>query len=1007
MSSQKKFKVKAIEYLGEKYIYTSPENLANKIKVSKSTAERLIKDYKNKKTDRYITFGNSDIVKINLKKPLIAQQFSLPMTNNKLITGGSSVGSKVIIGGVSSTPVNLNIYVRFSFMISVDVEIRTTNFTGIFKPNQITDEWIKNKIQDEYLNDIDFTTSDLKILDVKIVSKYSDQEFDFKNMKLFFNNDRVLNLDAIFSNITYNKTDEDCVVDFLKRQYPSKSKKKIESVRTIDDIQNWSSSNNINLNIYDISKNVICTNHVTGKNKFKNLNILAFNNHLYPIDGKTLKNTQSKKIELVYVENVFDKFVEIIKDHILPTDIRFGRDNIKSFVVDNIRYFENDEYERCMEILALFIDDEEELEKTMYPSITLGNIGHHISKIFEDTKSYNSFLPNSNKFVKGGYNYHNKEIEDIDLQTIDKNKSYTNSLRTLPYLLKTDIRHNKHVKFGYLFDCNDIVNDNLYIAKPKYSSILLPVTSVYTGYFLRMCLREELEFQILEELECDRMDNVYKLMIDKLNELVQTKLMTDLEFKTIMNIFIGRFESSNHHHIGYEYEKFCNADEGSRSSGHKIPININTKRIFTYNGETCSINGTPTHYIIQKQKDQFKLYNKKPIAIQIKDNARLAVYEQMKRMNINLSHIKQIKTDSITFVNKDDKFREFINKDLDGWKEEDFKSIQNKSYVDKMVSFEYEHEINKNVIYDCYAGAGKTTLILDYIIPKMNDDYIVLTPSHASITDYRKAGKNCKVIQTYYFGCELPKAKNIIVDEIGMVDKLGWDFIFKCHLLGKRIICFGDTKQLKPVSGNICNKPLFLDMIFSHQQTINTNYRNNFTKRYYDKLISSRDPEFLSNCVSEHSTPWEKSDVIICYRNLIVDKYNTLKSELLGFNSVKDVGAKIRCVKNHKSLTQHGIYNNFVYTVHDRTDTSITLFDGFEYIEISLTHKLLFCKYFQFAYATTLYGIQGQTINSYHFPLEDEKFINGRSAYTTISRLKQKLEQPQIDKNIKNQFYRK
>ena len=139
MSSQKKVKIKTIEYLGAKYNYISPENLATKIKVSKSTAERLIKDYKNKNTDRYITFGNSDIVKINLKKPLIAQQFELPMTNNKLITGGKSQTSKVFTKGVKGVPVRISIFVKFKFKISKDIRTATHSIGTIIDPSKIND----------------------------------------------------------------------------------------------------------------------------------------------------------------------------------------------------------------------------------------------------------------------------------------------------------------------------------------------------------------------------------------------------------------------------------------------------------------------------------------------------------------------------------------------------------------------------------------------------------------------------------------------------------------------------------------------------------------------------------------------------------------------------------------------------------------------------------------------------------------------------------------------------
>ena len=107
--------------------------------MSKSTAERLIKDYKNKKTERYISFGNSDIVKINLKKPLIAQQFELPITNNRLITGGSTKTSKVFTKGVKGIPVRISIFVKFKFKIRKDNKTATHRVGTIIDPSKIND----------------------------------------------------------------------------------------------------------------------------------------------------------------------------------------------------------------------------------------------------------------------------------------------------------------------------------------------------------------------------------------------------------------------------------------------------------------------------------------------------------------------------------------------------------------------------------------------------------------------------------------------------------------------------------------------------------------------------------------------------------------------------------------------------------------------------------------------------------------------------------------------------
>ena len=112
----------------------------------------------------------------------------------------------------------------------------------------------------------------------------------------------------------------------------------------------------------------------------------------------------------------------------------------------------------------------------------------------------------------------------------------------------------------------------------------------------------------------------------------------------------------------------------------------------------------------------------------------------------------------------------------------------------------------------CYAGCGKTYKIVNEIIPKLNDDYIVVSPSHSTLKEYKRLGLNAKVIQYYQFKCSIPEETNIIVDEFGMVGKGGLDMIYKCYLKGKRIWAYGDFSQLKSVEGHIYDKPLWLDL---------------------------------------------------------------------------------------------------------------------------------------------------------------------------------------------------
>jgi len=79
------------------------------------------------------------------------------------------------------------------------------------------------------------------------------------------------------------------------------------------------------------------------------------------------------------------------------------------------------------------------------------------------------------------------------------------------------------------------------------------------------------------------------------------------------------------------------------------------------------------------------------------------------------------------------------------------------------------------------------------------------------------------------------------------------------------------------------------------------------------------------------------------------------------------------------------IYNNFYYTIKDVDEDEIILFDDVD--EIKINKKELEDN-FELGYCRTLYNIQGESIKSFYFVLDDIRFIDGRALYTLISRLK-------------------
>ena len=431
---------------------------------------------------------------------------------------------------------------------------------------------------------------------------------------------------------------------------------------------------------------------------------------------------------------------------------------------------------------------------------------------------------------------------------------------------------------------------------------------------------------------------------------------------------IGKFESPISTTKNLKFNKMCNEKEADTFEGYKKEIY--GKYILCYD-----------------EKDTFNIYNKKPISIQIKDESRKMLYEMMKDLNLENEDIKQVKTDSITFINKNDDYKKYIGKGLDDWKIETYTPIIPKDIHKINLTLEQNCKgENTNELWDCYAGAGKSYKIINEVIPKLNGDYIVLTPSHACLKDYRKLGLKCDVIQKYIYANETNLANNIIIDECGMLNKNSWDYVYKLHLTGRKIMAYGDFKQLLPVDivKKQLNTLLFTNNLFSNINKMNTNYRNNFTKEEYDKMMGCSYSEKGELINKYNAKNYYEADYIITYKNETRRKYNQLMCERLDIKNLDDVGAKLICKTN--KLASKNIYNKFMFIVKEATDDNmVILTDGEEDYEISL--KQLNSN-FDYGYAVTLYCIQGASVKSIYYAPEDMDNLTGRGVYTLISRLK-------------------
>jgi hypothetical protein len=806
---------------------------------------------------------------------------------------------------------------------------------------------------------------------LKIMSKHTEQNFSLTDMIL--REELPLNLCNIYNEVIENKNGK-CISNYLNKIYNKFSKKEILQLKNTNDLLNYCIKYSIKMIAYDISGNIISSNYPTIKNKSrKSLIFIAYNNHLYPLKNETLKKVKINSTQQKYFKNIKNEFNKIIENGFLPSNIKLNYDGeIQSFCHNMTNYHSNEEYNICNELLTKF-----GLKDEMNIFVNTKNIGEIISKLYIKS-NISSFIPENNLLVKAAFNYNNENIlknnndEDNEEITIDKNKCYSYILKELDYLINCDIKKHRTKIINKKLNKNEIIDHYLYIVKPKYSSLLLPYKNIYSGKHLKYCIDENIDFIICEELETEQNENYFKQMIIDLYDKCDDKVI----FKNIMNVMIGKFEKYSNLKECYSVDKICNDDEKETEKGHYIHLHNE-------------------YYALMKQTTTFDIFNKKPISIQIKDSSRVVLYKTMKKLNLNYNNIIQIKTDSITFINKNknQNYLEYINNSLDGWKIEKYSKIENVKHINKDMTFIYEKKYNKNILGNCYAGCGKTYKIINEYLTKdiiKNEDYIILTPSHSTLKTYRKKNYICDVIQKYTLNYTIPSQKLIIIDEIGMIDGCSWNLLFKMKLLGKIIYGYGDKNQLLPVgsSKDYFNKN-FINYMFYNSDKMTTNYRNNFKKEYYDSLINSTDKNYIINeCQKYSNDNYEDAEVIIAYRNTTRHKYNKLMCDKLGIKSKYDIGARLICGTN--DFRKDGIYNKFTYEVIGK---EIDM--GKEYIIITdgdLNYRINIDKLnnaFDYSYCRTLYSVQGETLKSYYYPKEDLYFLDNKSAYTLISRIKQ------------------
>lgn len=963
-------------FRGKKVYYNDRDHLAEKLHIEPNVAQNLIDGH----TQRVVIDPRDRPLKIDLKSnfaPVLKRIFGVKKVSNKVILSRKTKLFQnkftVSAGLPRGEIIKIIVSVRATFKWSDDEKTFTEEFpyNGIYDKQLILQQAYQ-KIQTMRPRN---GNPILVRQEVAILDKFSGKIF--KHLETEIRDESSYQLSQWSNIIYFDSTDDNCVKVYFKQKFPKISHDYIDSLGSktgvqIQQIYDFCKKNQIKCRVYDISGKMKYYQPNTSKSH-QTLSFVHYNNHIYPFKKSKLLTVPVTQIYIV--NNAMKKIRKFVQKKVLPYNIQIKRAyshetktlSILSFCVGNKKYVENPNYLKCLNILTLFGK-----EDLIFDSIKLSTVPMILEKVYFE-ENLESFIPNSSHFIKEGFNYKSSSPINFKrkISTIDKNKCYPYCLYQLPFLIICDWRTATITPYP-----KTIIKHNLYIAKPEHSTILLPNTNIYSGYHLKKCKKYNIQFTLLEEITTTRIKNKYVKMIDELLE----KVTDPSDFKQMMVAYIGMMECESE--IKYKYTNTCiyNEDYAKRCSGYKFELDDD-------------------HFINCKMEQTMTpIYNKKPIAIQLKDMSRLIVYEKMAQLGLETDDIIQIKTDSITYYGK-------LPNDLDkndfyGWKEQPFNELQsceaNPIDEENVTFFTVENLLQNHIrrLHNCYAGCGKTTYIIDTLVPflqKNKTSFQILTPSHSSAREYRKKDIPCSVIQKYIFSNTLPDEDYIIIDELGMINKEGHDLLFKIMKTGKEYEGFGDFGQLLPVNSE--GEELQFDKEHYNKYMYNQinngtdpnlpdftkNYRNKFTKEYYDQ-IKNEEIDVVKE-VHKYSIPSKQAEIILCFRNAVKEKYNQKFLEYLKKEKY-DVGVKYICATN--KLAEHDIYNNLPVIITSSSDDNVTISDGEYEYEIS---KKQLDKNFELGYVLNLYQIQGHTIKSYHWISTDDYFLNGRRAYTIISRL--------------------
>lgn len=865
---------------------------------------------------------------------------------------------------------------------------------------------------DPYIHDVEchiFYTQDQN-------NEFQSAINEMKVKKIQFNK-LPLNIDSNYDNININ-----CVNHYLTQNYRH-VRGFIKKIKNIDVLKEWKlhelltflKESEISFKCY--KQNLKIHEKFTGKSKEKIFRFIASNEHIYPVSLSEITNLKKHCTNKIHIKEI--KYIEDLSHFVSEMIIHH---KIQKYSINKKRLEDHDITYVFTKVLIddiLYINDKNVFDsyelfkkQRIFTPLTYDfSIDTPLQIIAKDKKlesSYNNFLDTP----KPCY-FNNPNINDIDIKSLDKNKSHSYSLCQLEYLPR--ITSKNHVT---IYDNKFDINNFYYISKVKKNYFNMLSVGWCSGHRIK---------NLLDNIEISHYVKPY-LIKNPFSKIINDsfKINPDLS-KIIFNIFCGKCMVDQFKHCEF-YESITNSmneiqtllcDDVEETYISELDSDLPNPEVLTrykkqYTDFVMLDNGMYAIKKIFEPTLKYKL-NYRPISHFIIDNAINTIYEKMQsivKIDPNVQ-FRAIKIDAIQYISKIN-FKCDTNTELSGWKYEEaklseynciFNNKSNKIMLPIKTYDELDLDLllSKSSLIDCLAGAGKTHYIINKILPKIKDkNYIVIATKHSTLIPYYLGGFKSKVFQGFTFGNQNMKKKfanldYIIIDECGLVDDIQYKYIYENISKKTILLSFGDSTQLNPIGYQSSdNSPLTSYQIlklYNQKFEMKSNYRNNYTVDDYDNM-KKLSYELTDYEESRFNRMNKQNIAVFNVTCQMVNDYITKDwIDIFEGLKVKNKGmlfSKFKDQKQYKLFKSIGVYNSCYYSIIGYDHNNIYIKD--EYQKEYTINKDLFKDNFGHGYCITVFKAQGLSIPYKDIGIFDGEYIknDGRYLYTVLSRIKDK-----------------